>query len=133
MTFQANVLTNTTSANLSDETTEQILASIDAMLSGVEDTETIARRVGEMHGDPADAICSGDEIENKMMESPQQTELRRAHFAATGAVPQIPGFDDLYSNGLVGAPKRCDYAERNAAFEAELDAECAALFARLTR
>jgi hypothetical protein len=74
-----------------------------------------------------------DEIDGKAMESPEDTEARAEHFLTTGETLPVPGFDALYSNPLVGASRRSDYAEREAAFEAELDAECEALFARLTR
>ncbi len=133
MTAQMNIATNLSAAAASDETTEQIERSIETLLAAIESTDQIVARAGRFAHDPADAICSADEIEGKLMESPEATEARAAHYLATGETLPIPGFDGLYSNALVGMPRRSDHLQRAAEFDAALDAECEALLARLQR
>ena len=132
MTFQANLQTNDNSANLSDETTAQIESSICSMLDAVPTTAQIIAALPTV-ADPENVISIADEREGLMMESAASTAAALAHFEATGCQPAIAGFEDLYAHPMIGAPIRSDYAEREAAFEAELDRECEALFARLTR
>ncbi len=133
MTAQMNIATNLSAAAASDETVEQIERSIESLLDSIETTDQIVARAGRIAHDPADALCSADEIEGKLMESPEATEARAAHYIATGETLPIPGFEALYSNALVGMPRRSDHVEREAAFEAALDAECEALLTRLMR
>ena len=132
MTASNNVLTNNASAILSTETDAQIQTSIDATLASVPSTEEIRAALPTL-ADPEDAISIADERDGMMMESAAATAAGFEHFMATGTVLPIPGFEDLYGHPMIGGPIYSDHAQRDAAFEAELEAECSALLARLTR